>query len=79
MLCGYLMEVTLVKIYQAQCETMKEKWCKLNNFVVVEKQVIQKGKITNSLSYGITDLELPAKEFAKGVRGDWGIGNGIHW
>jgi predicted transposase YbfD/YdcC len=57
--------------------------------VVIEKSVTQKGKpnkqqpkqllTTQSISYRISDVELSAKEFAKGIRQHWGIENRIHW
>lgn len=61
----------------------------MNSFIGIEKSVVHKGKpnkkqpreliITQSVSYRISDVELSAKEFAKGIRGHWGIENRIHW
>lgn len=61
----------------------------MKRFVVVEKSVTQKSKCnkqqpkelvtTQSISYRISNVELSAKEFAKGIRGHWGIENRIHW
>jgi predicted transposase YbfD/YdcC len=68
---------------------LQQSWINLNSFIAIEKSVIEKSKpnkkqprqliTTQSISYRISDVELSAKEFAKGIRGHWGIENRIHW
>jgi predicted transposase YbfD/YdcC len=76
-------------VFKNHDTTLLKKWTNLNSFIVIEKSVTQKGKrnkkqareliTTQSISYQISDVELSAKEFAKGIRGHWGIENRIHW
>ena len=78
-----------VKVFSNHDTTLQKTWTNLNSFITIEKSVIHKGKLnkkkvpeqitTQSISYRISDVELCAKEFAKGIRGHWGIENRIHW
>lgn len=79
-----------VKIYAVKERILQGAWTNLSRFILVEKQVSQKGKstgkraheliTTQSISYRISDVSsLSAEEFAKGIRGHWGIENRTHW
>ena len=78
-----------IKVYSNHDTTLQKTWTNLNSFIAIEKSVVHKGKpnkkqpreliFTQSISYRISDIQLSAKEFAKGIRGHWGIENRIHW
>jgi len=79
----------IIKIYKVENESIQQQWKQLKSFIVIQKQVTQKGKkhteqaqqeyLIQSISYRISDLWLSAKEFAEGIRQHWGIENRIHW
>ncbi len=37
------------------------------------------GKETVRSGYYLSSLKVDAKQFAKAVRGHWGVENGLHW
>lgn len=37
------------------------------------------GKISEEIAYYITSLDFDVDQFAKSVRGHWGVENGLHW
>ncbi|MDX5396110.1 MAG: ISAs1 family transposase [Hymenobacteraceae bacterium] len=67
-----------VEVYQAQGE-QKEEWQQLRTFIKVTRSGSREGKAYERTSYYISDLELKAKEFAKGIRLHWTIENCLHW
>lgn len=78
-----------VTTFDLQQEHCPEGWKNLKTLIVTDKRVIQKVKankpnagketLSQSTSYRISDLNLDAKEFHKGIRGHWGIENRLHW
>lgn len=79
-----------LQVYEISDKVIAKKWTNLKRFIVIHKRVSQKGKattqqakdvfITESVSYRISDVTcLSAQEFARGIRGHWGIENRIHW
>lgn len=68
-----------VSVYPVKDEKMRKIWKNLNQFVVVNKTVIKKGIVTQTSRFRITDLSLPAEQYAQAARGHWGIENKLHW
>ena len=59
------------------CESVK--WANLNSIGVVQAEREVGGKKSVERRYYITSLAGNVKEFAKAVRGHWGIENSLHW
>jgi predicted transposase YbfD/YdcC len=57
----------------------REAWRELKSIGQVVRQVERDGKITGELSLYISSLDANAQQFAKAVRGHWGIENSCHW
>jgi predicted transposase YbfD/YdcC len=56
-----------------------EPWAKLKMIGRVESERTVEGKTTIEYRYYIGSIDNDARLFAKGVRGHWGIENGLHW
>jgi predicted transposase YbfD/YdcC len=70
-----LMEVSLSPTEQS----MVCSWEKLRSIVKVERWRTSKKESSHEISYYISNLCLPASEFARGIRGHWSIENRLHW
>ena len=57
----------------------QKSWKGLKSIGVVVSECIRNGKVTNEVRYYISSLGVDAKEFARAVRGHWGIENSCHW
>lgn len=57
----------------------KEDWKNLNSIGMVERERHIGEKISTETTYYITSIGANAQEFAKAVRGHWGIENSLHW
>lgn len=57
----------------------KENWKNLNTIGMVESERCIGDKVTTETRYYISSLDNDAKQFAKAVRGHWGIENSLHW
>jgi predicted transposase YbfD/YdcC len=57
----------------------KENWKKLTTIVMVVSQRDINGEISEETRYYISSLKDDAEVIAKGIRGHWGIENGLHW
>jgi predicted transposase YbfD/YdcC len=56
-----------------------EPWEKLSMIGMVESERTVDGKTSIDYRYYIGSIDNDARLFAKGVRGHWGIENGLHW
>jgi len=56
-----------------------EWWKGLKTVAVVVSQCVRDGKEAIEKRYYISSLELGVKNFARAVRGHWGVENGCHW
>ena len=56
-----------------------EPWAELSMIGMVESERTVDGKTSIDYRYYIGSIDNDARLFAKGVRGHWGIENGLHW
>lgn len=56
----------------------RERWAGLNAIGAVKSKVESKGKTTVEMRYFLTSL-TSVEDFARAVRGHWGIENCLHW
>jgi predicted transposase YbfD/YdcC len=56
-----------------------EAWTTLNMIGMVESERSVNGQTSIEYRYYISSITANAVEFARGVRGHWGIENGLHW
>jgi predicted transposase YbfD/YdcC len=54
-------------------------WKKLRSIGVVTSSCLRDGKETIEIRYYISSMKVDAKQFARAVRGHWGIENSCHW
>ena len=54
-------------------------WAGLNMIGVVEAERTEHGKTSTEMRYYIGSISPRAAEFARAVRGHWGIENSLHW
>jgi predicted transposase YbfD/YdcC len=54
-------------------------WANLNMIGMMESERTVDGKTSIEYRYYIASIENSATEFARAVRGHWGIENGLHW
>jgi predicted transposase YbfD/YdcC len=54
-------------------------WKGLKSIGLVTSCCLRDGKETIEVRYYISSLEVDVKQFARAVRGHWGIENGCHW
>lgn len=57
----------------------RKEWRGLKTIGVAMLMCLRDGKETCDVRYFISSLALGVKEFARAVRGHWGIENGCHW
>lgn len=67
-----------VEVFTPQGEQHK-KWRRLRTFLKVTRWGIREGQDYKRETYYISDLCLPAKAFAEGIRHHWSIENCLHW
>jgi predicted transposase YbfD/YdcC len=54
-------------------------WERLKTIGVVTSRCLREGKETIEIRYYISSLPMGVKQFARAVRGHWGIENACHW
>lgn len=54
-------------------------WAALKTYIEVKRLVVGKGADKTETAYFISDLDLGAAGFNKGIREHWGIENRLHW
>ena len=54
-------------------------WKGLESIGLVTSCCLREGKETIEVRYYISSLEVDVKQFARAVRGHWGVENGCHW
>ena len=59
--------------------TGREKWQDLRSIGMVYSRREIKGKVSEEYRYYLSSLKADAGEFARAVRGHWGIENNLHW
>jgi predicted transposase YbfD/YdcC len=72
---------------QRRCEALpapktmrnRDHWAGLQSICRVTRTYIEKGVDKSEVRYFISTLPAKAKKLAVGVRGHWGIENGLHW
>ena len=57
----------------------REEWCDLQSICRVTRVYTDKGKEEVEVRYFISSLKADAELLARGIRGHWGIENGLHW
>ena len=57
----------------------RKEWQGLKTIGVAMLMCLREGKETCDVRYFISSLSMGVKEFARAVRGHWGIENGCHW
>jgi predicted transposase YbfD/YdcC len=57
----------------------RERWRGLKSIGLVTSCVLRDGKETIEVRYYISSLEVGVKQFARAVRGHWGVEHGCHW
>jgi predicted transposase YbfD/YdcC len=55
------------------------RWKGLKSIGLVTSSIVRDGVETTEVRYYISSLEVDVKQFARAVRGHWGIENGCHW
>jgi predicted transposase YbfD/YdcC len=60
-------------------EPIKEYLPHIKSVARIKRTRIKKDKKSEEIVYYISDRELSAKEFYKGIRGHWTIENNLHW
>lgn len=58
---------------------MLEEWAGLKTIGIVIRHYIKDGNPCSDMRYYISSLEMGVKNFARAVRGHWGIENSCHW
>lgn len=58
---------------------ISKNWVGLKSIVRVERKRIIKGKIQAETAFYLTSLDVSAEIFNAGIRGHWGIENGLHF
>ena len=54
-------------------------WAGLKSLIKVERNATRAGKPYHQVAYYISSLVRSATDFAKRIRGHWGIENRLHW
>lgn len=68
-----------VKVYPCTHTDLSKQWTALAIYVVLFKTEIKKGILTHTRHLYMSDnTTLSAQDFAKGIRGHWGIENRLH-
>jgi predicted transposase YbfD/YdcC len=56
-----------------------EDWPGLRSIGLVVSECVREGKAAEEVRYYISSLRVGVKQFARAVRGHWGVENGCHW
>lgn len=67
-----------VEVFAAQGE-QHGRWRGLRTFLKVTRWGKREGREYGRVGYYISDLRLPARAFAEGIRRHWSIENRLHW
>jgi predicted transposase YbfD/YdcC len=76
---GRVEKRTYIVIYDTQDITNKDKWEKLSAVGMCIRERLENGKTTVEKHFFITSIVLGAADYAKALRGHWGIENNLHW
>lgn len=58
---------------------ISQEWAGLKSLIKVERIGTRAGKAYHQVAFYISSLVNSAADFAKGIRGHWGIENRLHW
>ena len=58
---------------------MLDEWAGLKTIGVAIRHYLKNGEPCSDIRYYICSMKMGVKEFARAVRGHWGIENGCHW
>ena len=58
---------------------MLEEWAGLKTIGMVIRHYTKKGAAHSDVRYYLSSLTMDVGEFARAIRGHWGIENGLHW
>ena len=72
------MRTRTVEVFNDLTGISKE-WTGLESLIKVERIGTRAGKPYHQVVYYISSLVRSAADFAKGIRGHWGIENRLHW
>jgi predicted transposase YbfD/YdcC len=76
---GRVDTVTYYQMPVPACVTKREKWKGLKTIGVAIRISEQRGTETSDVRYYISSTKTAVGQFAKAVRGHWGIENTLHW
>jgi predicted transposase YbfD/YdcC len=76
---GRVEKRTYIVIYDTEEIRNSENWEKLSAVGMCIRERLEKGKKSVEKHYFITSVVLSAKDYAKALRGHWGIENNLHW
>lgn len=71
-------EIRRVHVFESD-DAIIQYLCHIKSVIRVERERITKTGKTTEIVYLISNRELSAKEFCKGIRNHWGIENRLHW
>lgn len=69
----------MTNVYQVTNSSLKHQWQNLQTYIVVERERIQQGKLSQETACFISDLKLDAETFHQIIKDHWGIENRLHW
>jgi predicted transposase YbfD/YdcC len=67
-----------IKLFAASA-FIKQRWKGAQTVVYVERTTVRKGVGSLTRSYYLSSLEISAEKMLEGIRGHWGIENGLHY
>jgi len=71
-------EKRAIKLFSASA-FIKQRWAGAQTVVYVERTTVRKGIESLTKSYYLSSLALSAEKMLEGIRGHWGIENGLHY
>lgn len=67
------------QLYKFSDDKISEEWGNLRNIIRVKREVLRDNKVSEEVSYYITNKEANLESLSKQIRGHWSIENSLHW
>lgn len=76
---GHGRDITrMIHVFEAN-QAIKEYFNGIKSVIRIKRIKKVKAQITTEIIFYVSDLEISAREFLKGIRNHWSIENNLHW
>lgn len=68
-----------ISTFSVENPTILKGWQNVKTYIVVHRNKVEKGIVTDETAYFIADLSFDAERFHQIIKQHWGVENKLHW